>query len=380
VGLNGCTSNPIGAVTNTTFTAVAAGGIWNCGLVSGAAYCWGFNGYGNLGNNSTTNSSTPVAVAGGLTFASLTVGEAYTCGVTTGAAAYCWGDDDNGALGNDATGNLFPTPVAVLGGLTFTSLSAGGDNVCGVATGGAAYCWGDNVVGELGNGSTIISSSKPVSVAGGLNFRSVSAGRDHACGVTTGGAAYCWGDNEYGELGNGPTADTLNDSTVTLGTANSSTPVAVARGLSFASLSAGASFYTCGVTTVGAAYCWGQNSSGVLGNGSTTNGSTPVAVAGGLTFASLSAGASSTCGLTTGGAAYCWGDNSYGQLGDNSTTNSSTPIAVAGGLTFASLSTGESTCGVTTGGAAYCWGASEDGQLGNNSTTNSSVPVRVSSP
>jgi alpha-tubulin suppressor-like RCC1 family protein len=129
-----------------------------------------------------------------------------------------------------------------------------------VTTGGVAYCWGANS-GVLGNG-TFRASTTPVAVSGGLTFAAVSAGDDHACGVTTAGAAYCWGGNILGELGNG---------TFTI----SPTPVAVSGGLTFAALSAGAGFSTCGVTTAGAAYCWGDKTYGELGNGGTVINTTP---------------------------------------------------------------------------------------------------------
>jgi len=176
---------------------------------------------------------------------------------------------------------------------------------------GAAYCWG----GALGNGGTF--NETPVAVAGGLAFGTVSVGYSSACGVTTTATAYCWGQNSSGELGNGATG-------------NSATPVAVAGGLAFASISAGYLF-ACGVTTPGAAYCWGRNYYGEGGNGTATlYSATPVPVAGGLAFATISAGYSSACGLTTVGTAYCWGANDHGELGNGTTTSSGVPVKVAG--------------------------------------------------
>jgi len=153
-----------------------------------------------------------------------------------------------------------------------------------------------------------------VTVLAGLSFATVSAGVDHTCGVTTAGAAYCWGNNGYGQLGDGTTTDRTS-------------PEAVQGGLGFASVRLGA-FYSCGVTTAGAAYCWGDNSTGQLGDGTTTSRTSPVAVTGGLSFAAVSAGLGHTCGVTTAGAAYCWGYNAFGQLGDGTTTDSHAPVHV----------------------------------------------------
>jgi hypothetical protein len=343
------------------FAAVGASFAETCGVsVGGDAYCWG------AGQGS--GSSTPVGVSGSVAFSSLSKGDAYACGVTTGGAAYCWGFNVSGQLGNGSTVSS-STPVAVLGGLTFAAVSAGVGHTCGVTTGGAAYCWGYNVAGELGIGvADTLPHTTPVAVANGLTFAAVSAGPGFTCGVTTSGAAYCWGVNGSGQLGDGA-ADTVLHST----------PVAVAGGLSFATVSAGYA-HTCGVTSGGAAYCWGNNYGGYLGDGSTTNSSTPVAVVGGLTFAAVSAGDDHTCGVTTSGAAHCWGFNDYGQLGNGAADRlpHTNPVAVAGALAFAEVSAGSGhTCGVTTGGAAYCWGWNSYGQLGNGAMANSATPVVV---
>jgi alpha-tubulin suppressor-like RCC1 family protein len=205
----------------------------------------------------------------------------------------------------------------VPGGLTFAHVSAGFGHQCGVTPAGAAYCWGESSYGVLGNGSSGYAPS-PVLVLGGLTFAQVSAGQHHSCGVTTAGVAYCWGYGLDGQLGDGTT------------TYERWSPVAVQGGLTFAQVSAGGANYSCAVTTAGAAYCWGGNWLGQLGDGTTTARSSPVPVLGGLTFAQVSAGSGSTCGVTMDGVAYCWGYNNYGQLGNGTTTPSSVPVKVAG--------------------------------------------------
>jgi alpha-tubulin suppressor-like RCC1 family protein len=358
------------AAAGIVFASISAsfGGFFahTCAVTStGTAFCWGSNQLGQLGNASATSSTTPVHVSGGLTFKSVSAqGNEivdHTCGVTTSGAAYCWGDNRTGQLGDGTTASS-TVPVVVVGGLVFTTVGAGNGHSCGIAIDGTAYCWGSNSVGQLGTGLMGGSSLTPVAVSGGLSVVALSVGNGHSCGLTGNGAAYCWGLNSWGQLGDGTRVDNPN-------------PVAVAGGLPFKGISAGGN-HSCGVTTSGAAYCWGLNAFGQIGDGSTTNSATPVPVASGLVFESISAGSvHHSCGVTTSGGAFCWGTGPA--LGD-ATTTSFTPAAVAGGLLFKSISAGDlHTCGVTTTGVAYCWGQNSDGQLGTGTTAGSSVPVKV---
>ncbi len=338
------------------YQSVSAGFFYSCGVKeAGGAYCWGNNTNGQLGDGTFTARNVSAAVSGGLTFQSLSAGQTFSCGVTTAGDAYCWGN----AL------TVSTVPVAVPGGLTFQSVSPGVGFSCGVTTAGDAYCWGENTNGELGDGTTTAASNVPVAVSGGLTFQSVSAGFGFSCGVTTAGDAYCWGSNAAGEGGNGTNT-------------KSNVPVAVSGGLTFQSVSTG-SDHSCGVTTAGAAYCWGFNGSGLLGDGTTTAASNvPVAVLGGLTFQSVTAGGTHSCGVTTAGVPYCWGGNTNGELGDGTNTNSNVPVGVTGGLTYQSVIAGDHhSCGLTTAGAAYCWGLNVFGSLGDGTNTDSNVPVVV---
>lgn len=327
---------PVAVPGGLTFVTLAAGeGGHTCGLTSaGDAYCWGNDNWGQLGQGSSFGggSATPVAVSGGLRFRAIVAGGVHTCGLTDAGAAYCWGYNGYGQLGNGLPSNANPRPVPVSGGLTFSTLAAGGQHTCGLTTTGAAYCWGYNQFGQVGGGFTG-DRATPVAVAGGLTFVALTAGGVHSCGLASAGTAYCWGDNGYGELGNGdPTGPEQCYSGC------STRPVIVSGGLIFSAI-VGSADHTCGLTGAGAAYCWGDNHQGQLGNGSATSSSIPVAVSGDLSFSAIALGGthinvaaagSHTCGLTTNSGLYCWGNNRSGQLGDGSTTNRSTPVAVSG--------------------------------------------------
>jgi alpha-tubulin suppressor-like RCC1 family protein len=223
-------------------------------------------------------------------------------------------------------------------------------------------------MGQLGDSATETTRNHFAPVYGGPTFKAVATGFWTSCGLTTDGAAYCWGHNFFGELGIGTARGPcfwVDPFTGEPSDICSTIPMPVAGGLSFSSLTAGF-LHTCGLATTGAAYCWGAGW-----------GSTPSAVAG-LSFVALDSGWQHTCALTSGGEAYCWGLNDDGQLGNGSTMQASVPLAVVGGLRFKAIAPGwHHTCGLTRGGVVHCWGDNSYGQFGNGSTDGSLVPVPV---
>jgi alpha-tubulin suppressor-like RCC1 family protein len=304
-----------------------------------------------------------------LAFYQVSGGGVHTCGVTTENRTYCWGNNYAGQLGDGTIGTFRFSPHPIAGGLQFRQISAGGSHTCGVTTDSLAFCWGANESGQLGDG-TATGRLAAVAVAGGRKFRQIEAGFKHTCGVTTDHRAFCWGSNSFGQLGDGTTSRRLR-------------PVAVAGARQFRQVAAGSGTYwshTCGVTTGDVVFCWGSNSYGQLGDSTeVTQRLTPSRVAGGRQFRQVDAGGLHSCAVTTGNRAFCWGNGTAGAIGNGKSYKSFWPRAVTGGLYFTRVSAGEGhVCGETTDNRAFCWGTNEYGQLGDgNAPYLSLTPVAV---
>jgi alpha-tubulin suppressor-like RCC1 family protein len=351
-------------------TTLTAGPGHACGLTTdGAAYCWGNTGLA-LGHGSPNGSTVPVPVSGGLRFTTISAGSLHTCGVTPEGTAYCWGA--GGVIG-DGTQNQRSTPTPVAGGLMFASVSAGGSHSCGITRSGAAYCWGGASNGRLGDGTTSGTRLTPVSVLGGHTFTSIAVSRDnvsgqgHSCGVTTAGEVYCWGNNTNRQLGG----------TFPVFPQESATPLRVPVSQAFRSVVAG-TLHTCALTTTGQAYCWGY----AVAYGKAGGLTAPGDVGDGMSFSLLAAGTYHTCGVTTDATVWCFGVNSWNELGNGTSRTDgalpSGPFEVSGGATFATVAVGRDfSCGVTTAGNALCWGRSSGGELGDGSRGRRASPVPV---
>jgi alpha-tubulin suppressor-like RCC1 family protein len=324
------------------------GGSHVCRIAGGSVSCRGGNDRGQTSGDGADG------------FVSLTAGAAHTCGLDASGFASCWGANERGQLG-DGTRNDRGQPTRLRTELRFSTLVAGAAHTCGLAGGGVPFCWGLNLNGQLGDGSRN-DQTTPTTAGSGITFVSLASGWNHTCGLTSNGNAFCWGLNNQGQLGDGARLDRLVPNIV--------------RG-AVESLVAGAS-HTCGISE-NQVLCWGGNTNGQVGDGTNEDRTTPTPVAGlpGRPTA-LAAGAVHTCALVAGGSAYCWGQNLSGQLGDGSTQNRSRPVQVAGDLRFSEIHAGGAeTCAVTTDGVQYCWGLNQSGQLGDGTRVSRSTPTRV---
>jgi alpha-tubulin suppressor-like RCC1 family protein len=297
----------------------------------------------------------------------------YACGVTATGRTYCWGSNDYGELGNgDENGFPRTTPTRVATTVPMKQVTTGAYHACALSTEGAAYCWGWNIIGQLGSGTydaTGSSHPTPAAVVGGKVFTSLSAGFYHTCGTVVGGEAYCWGDNELAILGSGGTETcTLPTSSGQVAIPCGRSPRVVAGGANFASISTG-SYHSCGISTTGDVHCWGDNSFGQrgLGTADTVTRFQSTLVSGGRSYEDVVSGDGFSCAVATGGQAWCWGYNEVASLGIGSgdTLPHPTPAQVVGGTGLTSLaSSWYHVCGVTTTGSTLCWGLNGDGQVG----------------
>ena len=338
--------------------------------------------YGQLGNGGTSTKTTPTLTSSlgtGRTAVALSSGDDHTCAILDNGAVSCWGRGNYGQLGNGATSDKStPTLTSSLGtGRTAVALSSGGSHTCAILDNGAVSCWGYGNYGQLGNGATSDKSTPTLtsSLGTGRTAVALSSGDHHTCAILDNGAVSCWGYGAYGQLGNGGTsAKTTPTLTSSLGTGR--TAVALSSG----------GYHTCAILDNGDVSCWGYGYYGQLGNGATSDKSTPTLTSSlgtGRTAVALSSGGYHTCAILDNGAVSCWGDGTTADWVMEQRLTKSTPTLTSSlgtGRTAVALSSGDyHTCAILDNGSVSCWGYGYNGQLGNGGTSDKTTPTLTSS-
>ena len=317
--------------TDRTAVAISAGRYHTCALLDdGSVSCWGRNFFGQLGDGTTTDRNTPTQISSlgtDRTAVAISAGERHTCAILDDGSVSCWGSNNGGRLGDGTTTDRnTPTPTSSLGtGRTAIAITVGeglGSHTCAILDDGSVSCWGDNDYGQIGDGTTTDRNTPTQTSSLGTDRTAVaiSAGFRHTCAILDDGSVSCWGDNDYGQIGDGTTTDhSTPTQTSTLGTDR--TAIAIAAG----------GDHTCAILDDGSVSCWGNNSQGRLGDGTTTDRLTPTQTSSlgeGRTAVAITAGYGYTCVILDDRSVSCWGWNIFGQLGDGTTNDRFTPTAI----------------------------------------------------
>lgn len=339
---------------------------------TGSLWLWGYNTYGQLGDNTTTTKSSPVqTVAGGTNWKQLTQAYWSTIAIKTDGTLWTWGRNNYGQLGTNNTTTQSSPVQTVSAGTNWKQVVGGRHHVAAIKTDGTLWLWGQGVIGQLGDNTTVNKSSPVQTVSGGNNWRLVSACGYQTGAIKTDGTLWGWGINYQGNLGNNNT------------TWMSSPVQTVSAGTDWKLISCG-HYHTTAIKTDGSLWTWGTNSYGSLGDGTVTHRSSPVqTVSAGNNWKFVSAAQYYTAAIKTDGTLWTWGRNNYGQLGDNTSgtgTEKSSPVqTVAGGTNWKQVSIVSEavTMGIKTDGTLWAWGQNNQGQLGTGNVTFSSSPAQT---
>lgn len=349
-----------------TGVAVGAGGVGGSGTGAAGGSGPGPGGGGNGGDGG--GGSPPSCVQ------DLSLGAGHSCAVKGDGTLWCWGDNTYGEIGDGTTQNkTTPVQIAALGS-DVESVSLGFDHTCAVKTDGTLWCWGRNEYGQLGDGTTQDKTTPNAVASLGGTVDRVALGVAHSCAIRDDGSVECWGANSTGQLGDGTQTDASTPGPV----AAVPTPVAAVDLGGF--VGPGSNSHTCWLGSDTLPWCSGENVNGQLGDGTTQDKVTPLAattVGSGVT--DLALGSRHTCAVKA-SAVWCWGNNSYGQLGDGTTVNKSTPFQLPnfGGSILSVDASSDHSCALDEDGNLFCWGRNTFGSLGDGTTVNKSSPNVVS--
>lgn len=351
------------------YKIISAGGYHTCAITNNnIVWCWGNNERGQLGNEKIAFSQAKPSVVSGLSTDLITIsaGGHHTCALEGDHTVKCWGFNGAGSLGNGTTVD-HAKPVTTIGlNGDIVAISSGKYHSCALTNNGSAKCWGFNIAGGVGDDS-VVNRLSPVDVVG-LNgdLKAISAGELHTCALHNNGNVKCWGSNSHGQLGDGTSI-------------TRTTPISVVNlEHEIVAISAGW-LHTCALTREGLVKCWGANTHGQLGDGTNLDQRIPTYVTGLNNIIEIQASAYHTCALNKDKSVKCWGFNGAGELGDGSEIGKFLPVKVAGLGDDSILlsSAGPHTCVLTLNKKAKCWGYNEHGQIGDGTTITQSIPVWV---
>lgn len=340
-------------------------------------WTWGRNQYGQLGNGSVNAAGEPVAglasLREGTSVTQVSGGYGFSEALTSTGQVLAWGQNDVGQLGDGSfTNSTVPVNVQLPAGTTVTAIAVGDDHILALTSTGQVLAWGYNEWGQLGNGTTEESNVPvPVDLPDGTTVTAISAGAGHSLALTSTGQVLAWGDNDFGQLGDGTRTDRTTPVEVQLPTGTTATAIV------------GGDDHSLALTSAGPLLAWGYNVSGQLGDGTTTTRTTPVTVnlPTGTSVTSIAAGSGfQSFAITSSGSILSWGDNTYGQLGDGTTTRRTEPVEVQlpAGTTATQVDSGDDhTVALTSNGQVLAWGYNRYGQVGDGTTTNRTEPVEV---
>ncbi|MFN3827130.1 MAG: RCC1 domain-containing protein [Micavibrio sp.] len=430
-GSNGSGATGLNTATGDTLTPtqISGGGTWKQVSATGGSFtcaiksddtlwCWGQNIYGATGLNTTSGSTlVPTQVASGTYWKNIKAGMTHTCAIKNDDTLWCWGGNGQGATGRNTTTGYTLVPTQVTGGGSWKNIGVGLYSSCGIKSDNSLWCWGWNTSGQVGDGTISASRTVPTAVVGGGSWKKVFSSGYTSCGIKSDDTLWCWGYNRNGQIGNGnftdssiPVAVSGGESWLTVGMATSYScgilesgqlkcwgynnmdpklygesiyPTDNSHGKKWKNVSAGAGF-TCAIRNDDRLFCWG-NDFGSLG--SDTGGSSwyPVEVSGGGSWRSVVAGEEITCGVKTDNTGWCWGAYDYqGGLGDGSTSGSYDPVQVIGGAVWSTISVTYHYdyfygCGIKLDGTLWCWGSNNSGQTGQGTTSGETLtPAQIS--
>ena len=294
---------------------ISAGSAHTCALISdGSSHCWGEGRSGRLGYGGDTDTNSPGGAIPGLNNAiQISAGGSHVCALVSNGSVHCWGEASNNQLGYGSTSDRDTPggPIPDLGNVV--QISAGSFHNCALVSNGSVHCWGVGVNGRLGYGDAMDRSSPGAPIPGLENVTQVSAGNGHTCALVSNGSVHCWGYGTEGQLGYGATSERMTPGEAIPGLAN------------VTQISTGEE-HTCALVAGGSAHCWGEGEEAQLGYGSTSDRTSPGEAIPGLSdIRQISSGFSHTCAFAINGSVYCWGQGTSGQLGNGNTTNQASP-------------------------------------------------------